>query len=284
VAVAAGHGEPPAVHGDDGDALAGRGLEVVVADGRLGAVGEGREEGLGGGEVGGRLAGDRADDGAALELERGEHVAGVGHVDADERDLRVAGALVREVVEHAAADLEEAGRGDRVEVVDDRAHAQGLAAALDVEVDGLADAVVEGGLERDEPGDALAVDASRMSPGSSRPSVTPPGRRFSTIEQAGGLGRGVADGLLARGAQAEAAQLVVRRVHEGRHQGAARDVQAGADALEREDDAVEREEEAGGGLGPAAGVEGDDVAVRCRRRASRTSRRRCRRRPGCRRC
>jgi hypothetical protein len=111
VAGAAAHAEPAAVHGDDGDALAGRGLEVVVADRDLGAGGQAGEDGLGGGEVGGGLAGDGEQDGAALELEGGEEVAGVGDVDPAQGDLGVAGALVGEVVEDAAADLEEVGGG-----------------------------------------------------------------------------------------------------------------------------------------------------------------------------
>jgi hypothetical protein len=91
--------------------------------------------------------------------------------------------------------------------------------------------------------------------------VTPPGRHFSTTS------RPVASGWAARAAcslllaQAEAAQLVVRGVDEGRHEGAAGDGEAGADPLEGADDPVQREEEGGGGLGAAAGVEGDDVAV-----------------------
>jgi hypothetical protein len=224
-------------------------------------VGHRAQDRLGGGEIGGRLAGDREQDGTALELERGEHVAGVGDVDAVQGHLGVARALVREVVQDAAPDLEEARGGDRVQVLDRGTDAQRLAAAFDVEGDRGADVVVEQRGEADEVGERDVVGAEQDVAGLEQAVGDAAWEDLLDDEQAGGGGVVVACGLLARGGEAEAAQLVVGGVREGRGQGAARDRQALAHALEGADDPVEREEEARGGLGARAGVEGDDVAV-----------------------
>src|SRR5690606_16000721 len=118
------------------DVLAGRLVEVDPADHERGLVRQAGEHRLGRCQIRRRHAGDGPDHGAAVEVEGGEQVAAVGDVDAVERDLGVAGPLVREVVEDRAADLEVAARGDGVEVVDLGPHGDRTAAALDLEGDG----------------------------------------------------------------------------------------------------------------------------------------------------
>src|SRR5690606_24065442 len=98
-------------------------------------------------------------DGAAVEVERREQVAGVGEVNAGQRDLGVAGPLVGEVVEDGAADLEEGAGADGVEVVHAGLDGERTAAALDVEGDDPVDGAVEAVVEGDEARDELTLDA-----------------------------------------------------------------------------------------------------------------------------
>jgi hypothetical protein len=209
VAVAADGAEDLALDGDHADSIAPRRLDVEVADRQLGAVRGGGEARLEGGEVRGRLAADRGDDGAAIEAGGGEHGAGAGDVDASQGDLELAGDLVGEVVEGGAAELDEARWGDRVEVEGGDADLLRSSASIDLEGDLAADVIVEVRLEGDEVEDRVTVDAEEDVPEGEVAVGGAFGEDRLDDEQAGGRRGGGAKGGFALGAQAEAAELVV---------------------------------------------------------------------------
>ena len=121
---------------------------------------------------------------------------------------------------------------------------QHLAAALDFELHGLADAVVEHLREQVEVRRQLAVDAHQDVARLERPSAGAPRCTSDTTSMPVLVGKLAAHGGFGLGAQAEAVHFVERRVDEHGLQRAARDRLAVLDQLQRARDAIERQVEA----------------------------------------
>ena len=149
--------------------------------------------------------------------------------------------LVGHGVHHRVAELEIRRRRDVVQVADVELGADRLAAALELEVHGAADAcrrvTCSSGSNSET---SLPFTRTSTSPGCSVPSAGPPGSTSLTTSMPVSAGNALRADFFGLLGEAEAAQLVVRRVVEHHLQRAARHGLAGLDELERALHAPER--------------------------------------------
>ena len=148
--------------------------------------------------------------------------------------------LVRDGVHHGVAEFEVRRRRDVVQVAHVELGADRLAAALELEIDGAADGVVGHLFERLELRDQLAVHAHQHVAGLQRAVGGTAGQHFVDHQHAGERRERLARRLFGFLGEAEAAQLVVRRVVEHHLQRAARHGLARLDEIERAFHAPER--------------------------------------------
>eukprot|EP01136_Pigoraptor_vietnamica_P045742 Opistho-1_new@24079 len=199
---------------------------------------------------------------AILRHERArEHVPGVRDADAAHGHRRVARDRVRQRMEDAAAHLEVARRHDAVKVLHGDPRCNGLAAALDIHDNLLANGVVQHPLEYHERVDALVLHAHEHVAGLQRTVARALGNGLVDDEKSRGKGIVEAErGLRAR-AHAKPPHFVVGKIAEDRLESAARDRHALLDEVKRTHDTVQREIEGRRRLPLATGVDGDGKSV-----------------------
>ena len=264
VALALARGKPTAIHADDLELCRARILESDITHRRPRTVREVGQRRL---EIGERLrflAVEGADEGAVRNAGAAEHVAGIRHIHALDRQVVVPRLLIGERVHDGFAELDVLIGGDGAQRLHLERMAQGFVAALDLHFDLLPDMIVEHILQREELRHRFAVDrhqdvARRQHAVRGRSRL-----HFIDHQHSGELRIGAAHTRFGRGFESEAPQFVIGRVLEHGFQRAARHRLAGIDVLQRAGDRGQRQIEARGGAGGAAGIQAPRPVPRCR--------------------
>ena len=158
-------------------------------------------------------------------------------------------------MQHRVADLQELRGRHGMQVGDLQLQLEVRPAPAQRHTQRLPDALVQHLRQRVEGRERLAVELQQDVAGLEQALGRRARHDVAHHQQALLAGKQLAVARLGDLVEPEAAEFVVRQVHERRQQGAARHRFAGDDALQRAGHAVERQEEAGRGLHVGAGVQ-----------------------------